>query len=107
MLPSPVFIVGAARTPIGRYGGAFRDVHPAELGAVAARAALERATVAAELVDGVTIGHARAAGGGARRRGDDRTRAAGGVRAEPGAPGGPTRGPRGPRAGDNDQQGVR
>jgi hypothetical protein len=23
-----VFIVGAARTPIGRYGGGLRDVHP-------------------------------------------------------------------------------
>jgi acetyl-CoA C-acetyltransferase len=90
MLSSPVFIVGAARTPIGRYGGAFRDVHPAELGAVAARAALERATIAAELVDEVTIGHARQAGSGPNP-----------------APGRPTRGPRGPRAGDNDQQGVR
>src|SRR5687768_6939815 len=29
---SDVVIVGAARTPIGRYGGAFRTVHPAELG---------------------------------------------------------------------------
>ena len=64
MLPSPVFIVGAARTPIGRYGGAFRDVHPAELGAVASRAALERARVAYELVDEVAIGHARQAGSG-------------------------------------------
>ncbi len=64
MLTSPVFIVGAARTPIGRYGGAFRDVHPADLGAVAARAALERATVAPDLVDEVAIGHARQAGSG-------------------------------------------
>ncbi len=64
MLPSPVFIVSAARTPIGRYGGAFRDVHPAELGAVAARKALERANVAVELVDEVAIGHARQAGSG-------------------------------------------
>src|SRR6187455_348809 len=64
MLPSPVFIVSAARTPIGRYGGAFRDVHPAELGAIAARKALERANVAAELVDEVAIGHARQAGSG-------------------------------------------
>jgi len=39
----PVVIVGAARTPIGRYGGTLRDTHPAELGAVAVRAALERA----------------------------------------------------------------
>src|SRR6478672_715740 len=64
MLPSPVFIVGAARTPIGRYGGAFRDVHPAELGAVATRAALSRAQVPPELVDEVLIGHARQAGSG-------------------------------------------
>jgi acetyl-CoA C-acetyltransferase len=64
MLPSPVFIVSAARTPIGRYGGAFRDVHPAELGAVASRTALERANVAVELVDEVAMGHARQAGSG-------------------------------------------
>ncbi len=64
MLPAPVFIVSAARTPIGRYGGAFRDVHPAELGAVAARAALERAGVPADAVDDVWVGHARQAGSG-------------------------------------------
>ena len=59
-----VVIVGAARTPIGRYGGAFRNVHPAELGAVAARAALSRATATPESVDEVLIGHARQAGSG-------------------------------------------
>jgi len=59
-----VVIVGAARTPIGRYGGAFRNVHPAELGAVAARAALERAGVDPGLVDEVLVGHARQAGSG-------------------------------------------
>jgi acetyl-CoA C-acetyltransferase len=64
MLPAPVFIVGAARTPIGRYGGALRDVHPAELGAVAARAALARAGVALDAVDEIVIGHARQAGSG-------------------------------------------
>ena len=65
MLPSPVFIVGAARTPIGRYGGAFRDVHPAELGAVAARAALERATRRGRRSSTRwSIGHARQAGSG-------------------------------------------
>ena len=57
-------IVGAARTPIGRYGGAFKDVHPAELGAVAVRAALERAGVAGTEVDEVLIGHGRQAGSG-------------------------------------------
>jgi acetyl-CoA C-acetyltransferase len=59
-----VVIVAAARTPIGRYGGAFRQVHPAELGAVATRAALERCTVDPALVDEVLIGHARQAGSG-------------------------------------------
>jgi acetyl-CoA C-acetyltransferase len=59
-----VFIVGAARTPIGRYGGAFRDVHPAELGAVASRAALERGRVDPANVDEVIIGHGRQAGSG-------------------------------------------
>jgi acetyl-CoA C-acetyltransferase len=59
-----VVIVGAARTPIGKYGGAFRTVHPADLGAAAARAALERAGVAADRVDEVLIGHARQAGSG-------------------------------------------
>ncbi len=59
-----VVIVGAARTPIGRYGGAFRSVHPAELGAVATRAALERAHIDPALVDEAIIGHARQAGSG-------------------------------------------
>jgi acetyl-CoA C-acetyltransferase len=59
-----VFIVGAARTPIGRYGGALRTVHPAELGAVAARAALERARLTPEAIEEVLIGHARQAGSG-------------------------------------------
>jgi acetyl-CoA C-acetyltransferase len=59
-----VVIVSAARTPIGRYGGAFRNVHPAELGAVAARAALGRAGLDPDLVDEVLIGHARQAGSG-------------------------------------------
>jgi acetyl-CoA C-acetyltransferase len=59
-----VVIVSAARTPIGRYGGAFRNVHPAELGAVAARAALERAGIDPGSVDEVLMGHGRQAGSG-------------------------------------------
>jgi acetyl-CoA C-acetyltransferase len=64
MHPAEVVIVGAARTPIGRYGGAFRDTHPAELGAVAVKAALERARVDPARVEEVLIGHARQAGSG-------------------------------------------
>src|SRR5579872_5153984 len=59
-----VVILSAARTPIGKYGGSFRDVHPAELGAVATRAAIERAGIGAADVDEVLMGHGRQAGSG-------------------------------------------
>ena len=64
MAAREVVILGAARTPIGRYGGSFKDLHPAELGAVATRAALERAGVPADEVDEVIFGHGRQAGSG-------------------------------------------
>src|SRR5262252_6381092 len=64
MAQPEVVIVGAARTPIGRYGGALRNVHPAELGAVAARAAIERAGLTPDAIDEVLIGHGRQAGSG-------------------------------------------
>jgi acetyl-CoA C-acetyltransferase len=59
-----VYVLSARRTPIGRYGGTLRDTHPAELGAVAVRAALEDARVSGDLVDEVVMGHARQAGAG-------------------------------------------
>jgi acetyl-CoA C-acetyltransferase len=59
-----VVVLGAARTPIGKYGGSFKDLHPAELGAVASRAALERAGLAPADVEEVWIGHGRQAGSG-------------------------------------------
>jgi acetyl-CoA C-acetyltransferase len=64
MAARSVVILGAARTPIGKYGGSLRDVHAAELGAIAARAALERAGVPADEIDEVVFGHARQAGSG-------------------------------------------
>jgi acetyl-CoA C-acetyltransferase len=64
MAAREVVVLSAVRTPIGRYGGAFRDVHPAELGAIATRAAIERAAVPADEVDEVIMGHARQAGSG-------------------------------------------
>src|SRR6476646_8059505 len=64
MRSEDVVVVGAARTPIGRYGGAFRSVHPAELGAVATRAALERSGIDPALVDEALFGHGRQAGSG-------------------------------------------
>ncbi len=64
MAARSVVILGAARTPIGRYGGALKEIHPAELGAVAAKAALARAQVPADEVAEVIVGHARQAGSG-------------------------------------------
>ncbi len=59
-----VFILSAIRTPIGRYGGSLRDFSAADLGVIAAQAALERAGVAADEVEEVVFGHARQAGNG-------------------------------------------
>ena len=52
-----VVIVSGARTPIGRLGGAFKDMLASDLGAVAIRAAVERAGVAPEQVDEVIMGN--------------------------------------------------
>ena len=61
---NPVFILSAARTPIGRFGGAFASLSAADLGAVAAKAALERSGLPAAAIDETIFGHARQAGGG-------------------------------------------
>jgi acetyl-CoA acetyltransferase family protein len=53
-----VVILGGARTPMAEYVGAFRDVSALELGAHAARAALERTGARAEWVDHVVMGNA-------------------------------------------------
>ncbi len=63
-MPRNVWIVGAARTPIGRYGGTLAAIHPAELGAVAARAAMTRARVDPASIHETFVGHARQAGSG-------------------------------------------
>jgi acetyl-CoA C-acetyltransferase len=64
MAPSEVVILSGQRTPIGKYGGSFKDIHPAELGAVAARAAIERSGLTTADIDEVLIGHGRQAGSG-------------------------------------------
>ncbi|MCF0060025.1 acetyl-CoA C-acyltransferase [Dyadobacter chenwenxiniae] len=52
-----VFILSAARTPIGSFGGSLSTVHAARLGATAIQGALERAGVASEQVEEVIMGN--------------------------------------------------
>src|SRR5436305_5774971 len=59
-----VFIVSAVRTPIGKFGGTLASQTAADMGVVAAKAALERAQVTAEQVEETIFGNARQAGGG-------------------------------------------
>jgi acetyl-CoA C-acetyltransferase len=57
-------IVDGARTPIGRFGGGFKDVPAVKLGAAAIAAALERSGVAPDRVDYVIMGQVLQAGAG-------------------------------------------
>ena len=61
-----VYVVSAARTPIGRFGGALAGVPATELGAVAIRAAVERAGLdpATAEIDDVLMGQVLQAGAG-------------------------------------------
>ncbi|KQT47440.1 acetyl-CoA acetyltransferase [Aureimonas sp. Leaf454] len=59
-----VVIVGAARTPVGSFNGAFADVPAHELGAAAIREALSRAGVEPGEVDEVVLGQVLSAGEG-------------------------------------------
>jgi acetyl-CoA C-acetyltransferase len=61
---SDVFLVSAARTPIGKFGGGLSTVPAVELGATAIRAAVERAGVAPERVDEAIMGQVIQAGAG-------------------------------------------
>lgn len=51
-----VVIVGAARTPIGSFGGSLKGVPTRKLGAIAIKAAIERAGIKPEQVDEVIMG---------------------------------------------------
>ena len=57
-------IVAGARTPFGRFGGAFKEVPATTLGAHAIRAALDRSGVKGEDVDYVIMGQVLQAGAG-------------------------------------------
>jgi acetyl-CoA C-acetyltransferase len=61
---NPVFLVGAVRTPIGRFGGSLKDWSAADLGVVVAKETLRRAHLSPDQIDDSIWGCARQAGGG-------------------------------------------
>ncbi len=56
MPADPIVIVSYARTPMGAFQGQFAPVSATELGAVAVKAAVERAGVAADAIDQILMG---------------------------------------------------
>jgi acetyl-CoA C-acetyltransferase len=63
-MSDPIVIAGAARTPMGGFQGELGGASASHLGAVAIRAALERAGVGADAVDEVLMGNVLSAGQG-------------------------------------------
>ncbi len=59
-----IVVVGAARTPIGRFGGGLASLDAVTLGATAISGALGRAGIAPDAVDRALIGHVLQAGAG-------------------------------------------
>jgi acetyl-CoA C-acetyltransferase len=59
-----VYILSAVRTPIGKFGGSLASMTAADMGVVAAQAAIERAAVRPDQVEETIFGNARQAGGG-------------------------------------------
>ena len=60
----PVYILSAVRTPIGKFGGSLASQTAADMGVVAAKAAMERANVRPDQIEETIFGNARQAGGG-------------------------------------------
>jgi acetyl-CoA C-acetyltransferase len=61
---SDVYILSAARTPIGKFGGGLSTTPATDLGATAIRAAVQRAGIAPDHVDEVIMGQVIQAGAG-------------------------------------------
>src|SRR5438309_5419509 len=60
----PVYLAGAVRTPIGRFGGSLASWTAADLGSVVAKESLRRANLRPDQIDDSIWGCARQAGGG-------------------------------------------
>src|SRR6202167_2890124 len=59
-----VYILSAVRTPIGKFGGSLASLTSADMGVVAAKAAIERAAIQPAQVEETIFGNARQAGEG-------------------------------------------
>ena len=61
---SKVFIIDGKRSPIGSFLGAFKNVHPADLGAEVVKSMLETNQIPKEKIDEVIVGNILPAGVG-------------------------------------------
>ncbi|MFF3028788.1 thiolase family protein [Microbacterium sp. NPDC057944] len=59
---SEAYLVGGARTPVGRYGGALSSVRPDDLAALVVGEAVSRSTAPVDAIDEVILGAANQAG---------------------------------------------
>lgn len=59
-----VYILSAVRTPIGKFGGSLASQTAADMGTIAAKAAMERASVRPDQIEETIFGNGRQAGGG-------------------------------------------
>src|SRR3982074_1811208 len=59
-----VSILSAVGTPIGKFGGSLASLTAADMGVVAAKAAMERAGIQPKQIEETIFGNARQAGGG-------------------------------------------
>lgn len=55
-MKEPVVIVSGARTAIGKFGGSLKDFEASDLGAIAVKAAMERAGITPDEIDEVVMG---------------------------------------------------
>ncbi len=62
--PDDVVVIGAARTPMGNFGGTLKDFKCYDLGGEVIRGVLKKANVSAEQIDYVAGGNTRQAGNG-------------------------------------------
>jgi len=63
-LDTPIYLIAAVRTPIGKFGGGLSSLTAAELGIASAKATLARSGIDPSAVDEVIFGNARQAGVG-------------------------------------------